>query len=232
MRIFRHYFWTTGEPWRTIRLWLIPRILRVMHSLLMCTLRISTSGVQECWPKRGDGALIVIWHDLTFIALHLFRNQDIHAMMSTSRAGRIQAAFWNLYGFKTVWGSTNKREGIRALRVTLNGLREGKWFAFTPDGPKGPRHQAQPGVIYLATNTGVAVVPIGIAASAYWKLSTWDRYLIPKPFARVHIHVGPNITVPEKLPREQNPEWQNKIAGWLDDADREAERRLRLSPGA
>lgn len=192
----------------------------------MCTVRISATGVAEYWPKKGRAALIVTWHDLTFVPLHFFRDQDIHAMMSTSRTGRIQAAFWNLYGYRTVWGSTKKREGIRALRETMHGLKNGHWFAFTPDGPKGPRHHAQPGVIYLATNTAAEVVPVGVAASKSWKLSTWDRYLIPKPFSRVHIHVGPMITLPPNVGKEQTPEWQTRIAELLDEASREAERQL------
>src|SRR4028119_2276741 len=146
MKRFRHYFWNKGEPWNSVRSWVLPRLLRVLHSLLMCTLRISASGVRrsDTLMEKG-GILYVTWHDLTLMPLHLFRDKNIGVMMSRSHSGQIQSAFWNMYGWPTVWGSTNKREGIRALREVLRSLRNGQSFAFTPDGPKGPRHQAHAG---------------------------------------------------------------------------------------
>jgi lysophospholipid acyltransferase (LPLAT)-like uncharacterized protein len=228
MRGFRHYFWTTGEPWNSIRLWLVPRLLRVLHSALMCTLRISSSGVTQSSARLNGkmGVLFVTWHDLTFMPLHLFRHQNVGVMMSTSRSGRIQAAFWRLYGWPTVWGSTNKREGIRALREVLRSLRTGRSFAFTPDGPKGPRHYAHPGVIYLASNAPTVLMPLGVAASAYWCLPTWDKYLIPKPFARVHIHIGQPLALPADIPREEMENWQTRIAEVINSASMIAEQKI------
>ena len=148
-------------------------------------------------------------------------------MMSTSRSGRIQAGFFRLYGWPTVWGSTKKREGIRALREVMQGLRDGQSFGFTPDGPKGPRHRAQPGVLFLATHTPCVVMPIAVAASSAWRLPTWDRYLIPKPFARVHVHLGPPIDLPPDIPREDTARWQTVIEQAIDAATEEAARRVK-----
>ncbi|HEX8551202.1 MAG TPA: lysophospholipid acyltransferase family protein [Abditibacteriaceae bacterium] len=225
---FRHYFWTRGEPWNSVRSWLAPRVLRIAHSALMCTLRVSASGVRRSDDLLGKetGVLFVTWHDLTFMPLHLFRRKNIGVMMSTSRTGQIQAAFWRLYGWPTVWGSTNKREGIKALREVLRSLRAGQSFAFTPDGPKGPRHHAHPGVIYLASNAPALLMPLGVAASKYWTLPTWDKYLIPKPFAHVHIHIGEPLALPEDIPREDTESWQTRISAIIDEASAEAARQL------
>jgi lysophospholipid acyltransferase (LPLAT)-like uncharacterized protein len=226
-RKFRDYFWATGEPWNSIRSWLAPRLLMVVHSILMCTVRFSSSGVRQAWQRRSEGGtLLVTWHDLTFIPLHLLRDQDIYAMISTSRAGKVQAAFWRLYGWPTLWGSSKKREGIRALRQILNGLREGRMFAFTPDGPKGPRHKVQPGVVYLASNASAAIIPVGVAASSCWRLPTWDKYLIPRPFARVHIHMGEPVDIPSNLSREQMQEWQTRMETILHQTTETAAARL------
>ena len=99
-------------------------------------------------------------------------------------------------------------------------------MGFTPDGPKGPRREAHGGVVYLASKSGVPVMPVAVAASAYWQLKTWDRYLIPKPFARVHIHMGVPVEVPADVPREENQAWRDRIKAALDDAEREATRAL------
>jgi hypothetical protein len=228
---FRHYFWTPGEPWRSVRSWLVPRLLQVAHSGLMCTLRISVTGgapLPEILdnPQRELGALLVTWHDLSFLPLHFFRHRNIGVMMSHSRAGQMQAAFWNLYGFPTVWGSTKKREGVTALREVLRSLRTGQTFAFTPDGPKGPRHKAQPGVVYLASKAPALVIPIGVAASRCWHLPTWDRYLIPKPFARIHIHLGEPVQVSPNLSREETETWRARIEAELNRANQDAQRHL------
>jgi lysophospholipid acyltransferase (LPLAT)-like uncharacterized protein len=228
---FRHYFWTPGEPWRTVRSWLVPRTLRVLHSTLMNTLRISVTGGAQLPqfldnPQREQGALLVTWHDLTFMPLHLLRNKNIGVMMSASRAGQMQAAFWRLYGWPTVWGSTKKREGIKAVREVIRLLRTGQSFAFTPDGPKGPRHHAQPGVIYFASNAPAVIIPFGVAASSAWNLPTWDRYLIPKPFSRVHIHLGEALTVPPQLSREEMEEWRLRVQSELDQVNEVARQHL------
>lgn len=228
MRKFRRYFWSTGEPWNSIRTWFLPQFLRVMHSLLMCTLKISTSGVGRSAKLLDQkiGVVYVTWHDLTLMPLHLFRHKNIGVMMSTSHSGQIQAAFWRLYGWPTTWGSTKKREGIRALREVLRLLRDGQSFAFTVDGPKGPRHQAHAGAIYLASNAPAFLMPLGVAASDYWQLPSWDKYLIPKPFSRVHVHIGEPLSIPTDLPREENAAWQEKIGEVINEANAEAQRQL------
>jgi len=232
---FRHYFWTSGEPWCRVRSWLVPRLIAALHSVLMCTLRISMSGGSRLQPLLEEPqrtALLVTWHDLTLVLLHTLRDRQIRVMMSHSRSGQLQAALWRLHGFPTVWGSTRKREGVRALREALRGLRAGEVFALTPDGPKGPLHCCQPGIVYLASNAPAPVFPIAVAASSFWKLRTWDRYLIPKPFARVHVHVGQGLHVPPDLAREELELWQQRIAQALDDAQQTAAQRLNTAPQA
>ncbi|BCM90007.1 hypothetical protein IAD21_01858 [Abditibacteriota bacterium] len=221
----RDAFWTPQQPFASIRSWTIPRLLRLLHSSLMSSLRISTSGFYNIQPylegPKG-GALCVLWHDHTLVPLHLFRERGIATMMSRSRAGQMQAAFWRLHGWSTIWGSTKKKEGIAALRETLRCIDNGGVVGFTPDGPKGPRREVHGGVVYLASKSGAPVVPVATAASDFWQLTTWDRYLIPKPFARVHMHMGEPISIPDKLSREETEEWLLKVKYAIDDAEQKA----------
>ncbi|MBW3636179.1 MAG: lysophospholipid acyltransferase family protein [Armatimonadetes bacterium] len=227
----RDYFWSKGQPWRGIRSYTVPRLLRLLHAGLMSTIRLSTTGVHHMRPffekTEGPGALFVLWHDHTLVPLHLFRGRDICVMMSTSRAGRMQAAFWNLNGWRIVWGSSKKKEGITAVREVLRLVREGVNCGFTPDGPKGPRHQAHGGVVYLASKAPAVVLPIAVAASDEWRLSTWDKYLIPKPFSRVHVNVGEPLHVPAELSREENEMWRGKIEAALNESHRQAQEEIK-----
>jgi lysophospholipid acyltransferase (LPLAT)-like uncharacterized protein len=161
----------------------------------------------------------------------VFRGRNIGVMMSTSRAGQMQAAFWNLYGWPPVWGSTRKREGIQALRNVLRLIGSGQSFGFTPDGPKGPRHHAQPGVVYLSSKGQAPVMPLAVVASHCWQLSTWDKYCIPKPFSRVHLHVGEPLQPPGELTRQETEEWRVKIEDALNEARRSAQRELNWRRG-
>jgi hypothetical protein len=220
----RDYFWSKGQPWRGIRSYTVPRLLRLIHTVLMTTVRISTTGVHHTKSYYGvkgkPGALFVLWHDHTLVPLHVFQRQSITVMMSRSRAGQMQAAFWSLYGWPIVWGSTKKKEGVTALREVLRQVRDGAIIGFTPDGPKGPRRYAHPGVVYLASKGPAVVMPLAVAASDFWELPTWDKYLIPKPFSRVHIHVGTPLHVPPDLSREESEVWRVKIEAALNESER------------
>jgi lysophospholipid acyltransferase (LPLAT)-like uncharacterized protein len=96
-----------------------------------------------------------------------------------------------------VRGSTSKG-ALGATRKLVASLREGKRTAITPDGPRGPRRRAQPGMIGVARLTGRPIVALGIAVDRAWRLGSWDRFVIPKPFARVCYAYGEPIYVPRE----------------------------------
>ena len=223
-------FWLDEKPWRDFRDWFVPRLFRFLHSSLFNTLNISTTGVHRMMPslegRERPAALFVIWHDQTLVPLHLFRGTGITTLMSTSRNGRMFAAVWKLFGWPVVYGSTNKKAAVAALREMLNRLENGVTVGLTPDGPRGPRHEAHGGSVYLASKTGTAILPIAWRASKAWHLPTWDKYMIPKPFARVHLHVGPPLHIPPKLSHEETDAWQIKVTQALDEAERVAQWEL------
>jgi len=78
-------------------------------------------------------------------------------------------------------------------------VREGGVLAFTPDGPRGPTHKVQLGVILMAEKSGAPIVPLGISASRRWLMKSWDSYMIPQPFAQGYCLVGDPIFVPPGL---------------------------------
>ena len=226
----RHTIWSDEPPWSFLRGWFVPRLFRFLHSGLFNTLTISTTGVHRMAPSldgvEKPAALFVIWHDQTLVPLHLFRGAGITTLMSTSRNGQLFAQVWSLFGWPVIFGSTNKKAAVAALRDMLNRLENGITVGLTPDGPRGPRHEAHGGTVYLASKTGTQILPMAWRASDFWSLKTWDKYMIPKPFSRVHLHVGPPLHIPPKLSREETDEWQLQVAAALDEAGRVAQWEL------
>ncbi len=226
----RKYFWLPGARLQKVRAWIIPRLIYRFTRMLMMTVRFTTSGLERGLPIVDEpqeiGAIFITWHDLTLPILHTFRHKNIGVIVSPSRWGKIQATVAGFYGWPATWGTTRKQAGIQALRDVVRLLRTGQSFAFACDGPRGPRHQSQVGVVFMASRAPAVVMPLGVAISSAWQLPTWDRYLIPKPFARVHLHIGEAMEVPKGLAREEMEEWRCKIEAELVRAQEMAQDEL------
>jgi lysophospholipid acyltransferase (LPLAT)-like uncharacterized protein len=229
-RVVRKYFWLPGERAQRVRGWLVPRLIYALARLVLSTLRVTTTGLERGLAYVEEphevGAIFITWHDLTLTVLHTFRHKNIGVIVSPSRWGRIQATVAGFYGWPVVWGTRRKQAGVQALREVVRVLRTGQSFALATDGPRGPRHQVQPGVVFMASRAPAVVMPLGVAVSAAWQVPTWDRYLIPKPFARVHLHIGEPLQVPPGLPREEMEEWRGKVEAALHRAQAEARQEL------
>ena len=98
-------------------------------------------------------------------------------------------------------GSSSRGGGV-ALRALVAAIRNGVDVAIVPDGPRGPRERLQPGVVALAALTGAPVVPLAIGAQPARRLSSWDRFLVPLPFARCVLAFGAPVSVDAAADRE------------------------------
>ena len=84
------------------------------------------------------------------------------------------------------------------MRQMLAVLDEGAVLTITPDGPRGPRHSINPGLAWMAKVTGRAIVPVGFACDRAWRMRSWDRFMIPKPWARIAMVYGAPIHVEDR----------------------------------
>jgi len=101
-------------------------------------------------------------------------------------------------GHLAIRGST-RRGGARAARAVMQALADGYNVLITPDGPRGPAFNVQRGIIWLASATGARIIPASYDASSKWTLGSWDRFIVPRPFGKVHIAVGEPILVPPHM---------------------------------
>lgn len=174
-------------------------VLRVVAS----TWRMRSHGIQALHDARARDKRVIftLWHGELLPLLWQHRGENVAIVISEHRDGEIVARIAESLGYSTVRGSSSKG-GSRALIGLMREIDAGKDGAITPDGPRGPAHVFAPGVAVAAQRTGALIVPIRAAASRSWRLKSWDRFLIPKPFARVDVHYGELVSVEAASPRE------------------------------
>ena len=119
-------------------------------------------------------------------------------LTSASKDGAIIASFLARFGVKSVRGSSSRR-AVAALIALKRALKGGDQVFVTPDGPRGPRYIMEAGVVKLAQSSKCPLFPVRFTYSSSWRLKTWDRLHIPKPFSTVTIHIGDPVIVPAKL---------------------------------
>ena len=133
--------------------------------------------------------ILALWHGHLLPLTWRRRDEGITVMISHHSDGEIIARLVERWGCRTVRGSTSRGAG-RALLAMVRELQEGREFAITPDGPRGPAGEPAPGVLMASHRAGVPVVPMRADVSRAWRLGSWDRFIVPKPFARVRITYG------------------------------------------
>ena len=145
--------------------------------------------------------VFALWHTALLPVAYKHSNEGIAVLVSQHRDGELIARVLAAWGNTTVRGSTT-RGGSRALLAMIRELERGVSVALTPDGPQGPAKKFQPGALIAAQRAGVPVIPILVHADRAWRLRSWDRFTIPKPFARVTFAYGDPVNVAGSTPRE------------------------------
>ena len=144
--------------------------------------------------KQLEGNYIAaLWHNrlllVSFVLKKFFPERPGAGLISASRDGDLIADATKRFGFDVVRGSSS-RMGAAALLELSNVLSSGRDVLITPDGPRGPAYELGPGIIFLAQKTGAPVVPVNMEYSSCWRVKSWDRFIIPKPFSKVRVIIG------------------------------------------
>ena len=172
------------------------RLGMVLIRLLAATWRVRVVGDAAWRAIRAQGTpiLLGLWHGDLLPLTWAHRGQGIVVLVSEHRDGEIIAQILERLQVRTTRGSST-RGGARALLGLIRALEEGAVGAVTPDGPRGPRHSVHPGTLAAARRTGASIIGIGVAASRAWRMTSWDQFMIPKPFAKVAIAYSDALTV-------------------------------------
>ncbi|CAN5571957.1 lysophospholipid acyltransferase family protein [soil metagenome] len=179
------------EGWRAR--WLVAlghRLLQIWARTLRYRIEDRANVVGTPPNERYIGAL---WHNrlllLPFVIKRYLPKRRGAALISTSRDGAILADLVERFEFEVVRGSSS-RKGASAIRQLAEVIASGRDVVMTPDGPRGPAYELGQGIIFLAQQSGAEVVPINLEYSSCWRVKSWDRFILPKPFSSVRVIFG------------------------------------------
>jgi lysophospholipid acyltransferase (LPLAT)-like uncharacterized protein len=175
-------------------------------------------------PKRPDDrarGICSFWHEYILLPAYIYSAQGATILISQHSDGEIIAQILKRFGYNVVRGSSTRGGAVALMKL----IREGKThhIGITPDGPRGPRREFQIGAIYLASKTGLEIVVLGTAYRRPWRVKSWDRFAIPRPFSRVCCVSLDSIQVPPDLSSAELETYRLRVQEMIDQATRIAE---------
>ncbi len=173
--------------------------------------------------RDGKQIIFAFYHQELFLFIHYinhYRYNRVAILTSPSRDGDIAEALLRRFNFDIVRGSS-RRGGLRGMIESIRALKNGADVAFAIDGPTGPPRQTKPGIFLMSQRTGALIVPISSWAVPNFKLSTWDRTLIPLPFSKGAIVFGEPIE-PKNFVKDDIETVSQRFQKVLDDVSARA----------
>ena len=179
---------------------------------LASTWRYRVIGGESLERLRANNVPFIfsLWHGQLLPLIWHHHGERVAILVSEHRDGELIARLAKSIGYRLIRGSSS-RGGERALLALAKELREGREVAVTPDGPRGPARSYAPGALIAAQRTGAPILPIAAHADSAWRLSSWDNFMIPKPFAKVTVAYGEPTRVSVESSRDaaaEAPEFQ------------------------
>lgn len=197
---------------------LAPYIYKLISKLLFPSCRIEVRGQEnlEQFSRVGQPVIAAFWHHGLFYITALDCSLPWVGMVSASGDGEYIARILESLGFETVRGSRNKR-GLAALKGLIAAVLRGRNASIVADGSQGPPLIAQAGAVLLASKTGAPIVPVGWGADRYIAFNSWDRTVLPKPFAKVVVKIEEPLMVPPGLKSAGLEEYRLKLENQLKE---------------
>jgi lysophospholipid acyltransferase (LPLAT)-like uncharacterized protein len=199
------------------RIW--PKLLALFIRAVVATLRITTEDAGGVLDKPDHPPVIIaFWHNRTFLMAPFYERycgrggRTSYTFISRSRDGQFMTDVANCFGVQAVRGSSSRHGASAALAALRKSGDDRIDLTITPDGPRGPRYEVQPGVLRLAQSTGRPIVAID--AQLRWKieLKSWDRFQIPLPFSRCHLVTARPIHVPPGVNEQELSAYRQQVA--------------------
>jgi len=180
-------------------------------NLILVTQRWRVEGQENLRVPLSEPVIAALWHESLPAASVLWRfvrrlgmRRKVVVLASRHRDGQMIGNVMRHLGMGLVSGSSSRGGAVAADALT-QALAAGNHVALTPDGPRGPRRVAAPGVARLAALSGAKVLPFGVWTSRAITLNSWDKMRLPLPFGRGVLVVGAPISV--------EGDWEDALQG-------------------
>lgn len=174
-----------------------------MVRFLYATNRVVETG-REHWDaleEEGQSFLLPVWHETAAIVLPHLGKAGLHVLVSKSFDGELGTELIKRFGLEAFRGSSS-RGGKEAMTAMVKDAANIKALAMAIDGPRGPRRVAKSGMAVLSQRTGFPLLPVASGATKAWRLGSWDKTNIPKPFGTYVFAIGEAIAPAESADRE------------------------------
>jgi len=165
--------------------------------------------------------ILMFWHEHILCPLLFRRHSPVTMLVSEHGDAELVNQVAGFVGMKCIRGSTS-RGAVNALTQFVK-LPDHDILAFVPDGPRGPYRHLEKGAIWLASKLQLPIVLLGVGYDRPWRMSSWDRFAIPRPFSRGRIISSPMLPIPDRLSRNDLEHYRQKLEILLTQLTDEAE---------
>jgi len=165
--------------------------------------------------------ILMFWHEHILCPLFFRRHSPVTMLLSEHGDAEFVSQAAQFIGMKCIRGSSS--HGSVAAIKQFAQLKDQDILAFTPDGPRGPYRHMEKGAIWLASQLQLPIVLLGVGYDRFWRMSSWDRFVVPKPFARGRIISSPMFPIPKRLSRDDLEHYRLKLETLMTQLTEEAE---------
>ncbi|MDC0073765.1 lysophospholipid acyltransferase family protein [Alphaproteobacteria bacterium] len=180
--------------------------------------------------KEKRPFIVAFWHGRLLMLTCVWKSENpLNLLISRHNDGELIALTVKHLGLKTIRGSTNKK-GAEAIRIIIKKVRKGEWIGISPDGPHGPRMQSSEGIAQISRLTKTPIIPLTYSTTKMKVLNSWDRFIIPFPFAKGIFIWGEIIEPPIKNNNEAIQSTLQKIDNELIKLCKFADEYCNITP--
>ena len=184
---------------------------------------------REFWAKNKK-FLLCFWHGRLLMMPYCWdKTKPMHVLISMHNDGRLLSETVSYFGIKTIVGSSS-RGGASALRAMIKTFKKGDYVGLTPDGPRGPRMQAQEGIITVARLAKVPIIPIAFSSTNSKIFNSWDRFFFALPFGRAVFVWGDPIQIPETNDKSKLEDTRKKVENAINEVTKKADLMCGVNP--
>ncbi len=150
---------------------------------------------KKMWCEKKP-FILAFWHSQLMMIGYVWKSKSVLNMLASSHSdGRFGAYIAGHFNLKNI--SIEAKNKSPSLRQIFKILNDGNYIGITPDGPRGPNQKVSEGIIKIAINSQVPIIPLGFASSNFIKLKSWDSFLITYPFSKCNFVWGEPIIIPK-----------------------------------